>query len=106
MIHLPYRARRILYFHRRHHYLQTCICRSENPRRRIMAVDGMLKQRHKRNGTLECLVQLAGEYEPTWETRSNIPEERIFRFFAPAKNPNLDDAHATSAKKECNIDSR
>lgn len=35
-------------------------------------LDGVLRHRQKRNGTLELLVQWAIKYEPTWEPRVNI----------------------------------
>lgn len=43
--------------------------------------DGILKQGRNRHGTLEFLVQLAGEYESTWEFRVNIPEKIVSPYF-------------------------
>lgn len=45
-------------------------------------VDGLLKNRRKRNCTMAFLVQWAGNYEPAWVLRANLAKERISPYFS------------------------
>ena len=45
-------------------------------------VDSLGDHRKTRQGKLEFLVRWSGPYERTWDSRANLPEEMISRYFA------------------------
>ena len=40
----------------------------------------ILDHREADDGTLEFRIEWAGKWKPTWEPRTHIPEESIFRY--------------------------
>lgn len=59
----------------------------------------IVKNLLKRHGTIEFLVQWAGDYEPTWKLRLHVPKELISRYFERQYDPHYDESLAELNKK-------
>lgn len=67
-------------------------------------VESILEHRKNKHNQYEFRVDWVGDYEPTWEPRSNIPEELVSRYFAHAaklsKSAQQRNAKKSSSKRK------